>query len=89
MSIQYAKDRWNTDLTRTAHPRLPLMGEHGCIAPPHLRPMCTMHTCQVNSLACKPGDPQWTNRYFQLRDQIEDMEYELENQSEGGINTLG
>ena len=28
---------------------LPLMGTRGCLAPPHLRPICTMTTCDINA----------------------------------------
>jgi hypothetical protein len=48
-------------------PRLPLMGPDGCIAPPHLRPMCTMHVCCINGLGFNPRDLVWTKRYFKLR----------------------
>jgi hypothetical protein len=77
MAIQYARDQWGIELQPTDHDRLPLMGAKGCVAAPHLRPLCTLHTCQINSLGCKPNDPQWTSRYFDLRDQIEELMYEL------------
>jgi hypothetical protein len=61
-------------LEPTGHHRLPLMGPTGCVAAPHLRPNCTLHTCAVNNLGFKPGDPVWTKRYFKLRDAIEQGE---------------
>lgn len=66
-------------LERTDHPTLPLMGPHGCTAPPHLRPICTVHTCDINNLGFKRDDPggKWTKRYFELRDRINDLENEL------------
>lgn len=60
-------------LERTDHPKLPFMGPEGCTVPPHLRPLCTMHTCAINSLGFKPNDPEWTERYFNLRSQIEEQ----------------
>jgi len=75
-TIRHAKEHWGTTLTPTTHERLPLMGDKGCIAEPHLRPFCTMHTCDVNSVGFKPGDPDWTARYFKLREQIEMLEWE-------------
>ena len=74
IAIEHAKSKWGIDLIPTSNPDLPLMGENGCIAEPHLRPLCAIHTCQVNSLGCKPGDVGWTNRYFQLREEIESIE---------------
>ena len=55
-------------------PNLPMMGLSGCTLEPHLRPVCTFHTCEVNSYACKRGDEAWTERYFALRAQINDLE---------------
>jgi hypothetical protein len=43
----------------------------GCILAPHLRPICTVHNCQINSLGFVPGDPGWTKRYFKLREKID------------------
>jgi hypothetical protein len=75
-----AKEDWNTELTPTGHPRLPFMGESGCTVPPHMRPMCTMHTCAINSLGFKPGDMEWTKKYFTLREKIETLELSLPKQ---------
>jgi hypothetical protein len=76
-------------LPKTEHPRLPFMGveivssgfpalskmeETGCTVPPHLRPLCTMHTCDINSCGFKPSDPRWTKEYFKLRVIIERLE---------------
>jgi hypothetical protein len=63
-------------LTRTDHPRLKFMGPHGCIVEPHLRPLCTLHTCDINGLGFKRGDAAWTKRYFKLREAIEETMWE-------------
>lgn len=63
--------------TETGHPRLPYMGEHGCVVPPHLRPLCTMHVCSINSIGADPNDPKFTKHYFELRSQIEELEWAL------------
>lgn len=78
-TILWAKDRWGIELPRTNGQSwkgkpLPLMGPNGCTAAPHLRPICTVHTCDVNSLGCKSGDPTWTERYMQLRNEIDELE---------------
>ena len=59
-------------LTPTDHPRLKFMSPTGCVVPPHLRPLCTLHTCDVNGRGFKPNDPAWTARYFALREQLEE-----------------
>ena len=49
MTKQWAKEQWDGEIEPTGHDRLPFMGPKGCIVAPHLRPMCTMHTCDVNA----------------------------------------
>ena len=51
-------------------PRLPLMGPGGCVAAPHLRPLCTLHVCSINSLGFNPLDEEWTRKYSALRDKL-------------------
>jgi hypothetical protein len=52
------------------------LNETGCTVAPHLRPLCTVHTCQISSLGFKPGDPEWTKKYFKLRNQIDKLEHQ-------------
>jgi hypothetical protein len=73
-AIENAKEQWGIELKPTDHPTLPLMGPTGCIAPPHTRPVCTRHTCEINAFGFKRGDPEWTERYFEIRDEIEELE---------------
>ena len=68
---------------KTGHFTLPFMGSSGCNLPPHLRPLCTLHTCEINAFGCKRNDPQWTEKYFDLREQIEILEFELEENQKG------
>lgn len=72
MAIEYAKQEFNIDLQKTGHDRLPLMGNNGCIAEPYLRPLCTLHTCSINSIGFGKLGQQWTDKYFELREKIED-----------------
>lgn len=76
MAINYAKQFWDVDLPVTDHDRLPLMGEQGCTAAPHLRPLCSIHTCEISNFGCKPNDKKWTDKYFGLRSEIEKIEFE-------------
>lgn len=54
---------------------IPFLGPHGCIVPPHLRPICAVHVCTI-SYADKSHiehDPEKTKRYFELRRQIGEL----------------
>lgn len=77
-TIEHAKNNWGVILAPTDHPNLPLMGPNGCTADPHLRPMCTMHTCDINGVGFKPGDEGWTIKYFRIRNKIADLEAQIE-----------
>jgi hypothetical protein len=68
--------RQDIQLERTEHPTLPFMGTSGCTVPPHLRPACTLHLCSVNSLGFIPNQPELTERYFEIREKIETIEFE-------------
>lgn len=43
---------------------LPFLGPTGCTVPPHLRPLCSVHVCEQHL-----RDDDWTERYFDLREQ--------------------
>jgi hypothetical protein len=73
-TIDYARTEYGVTLVPTSHERLPLMGEKGCIAAPHLRPMCTFHTCDIGSLGFHRTDPKWTKMYFKKRSVVEKLE---------------
>lgn len=51
------------------------LGPNGCTVAPYLRPHCTLHTCEINSLGFKKGDIKWTDEYFSLRGKIERLEW--------------
>lgn len=74
MAKEVAKDHWNVELVPTNHPRLPFMGPNGCTVAPHLRPLCSLHTCSVNSLGFKLKDKAWNKRYFGIREEIDNLE---------------
>jgi len=76
-AIEFAQANWGVALVPTGHGRLPLMGPAGCIAEPHLRPMCTAHTCAVSQFGGKPDDSTWTERYFALQEAIAEIETAL------------
>lgn len=78
LAMQRAAE-FGVTLTPTGHDRLPLMGKAGCIAPPHLRPLCTLHTCDMSGLGFKRDDPlgEWTDKYFELRNEIDEFEIQI------------
>jgi len=69
MALILAKEA-ETPLEPTGHPRLKLMGPNGCVAPPHLRPLCTFHLCSINNNGYDK-DAEFTKQYFELRKQAE------------------
>ena len=77
LAIDHAKTHWQTELTETWHAALPLMGDAGCTVEPHLRPICTAHTCAVCVHGEKPGDEIWTARYRALTREIGEIEARL------------
>lgn len=78
----HARSFWKENPQYTNHPTLPFMGwdgnkSTGCTLPPHLRPSCTLHTCEIQSLGYKKNDNAWTEKYFKLRGNIDDLIFEL------------
>lgn len=69
-AIEMAAER-GVVLASTGHPTLPLMGPKGCVAEPHLRPMCTLHVCSINGMGFDAKDSAFTKKYFALRDEID------------------
>lgn len=88
-AIEWAQQRWGVQLERANGINLrgevlPLLGPAGCTAAPHFRPICTLHTCEVNSLGGKRGDPAWTQRYFELREALEEREFTAKLDKQAG-----
>lgn len=73
LAEDWAKARWSTTLEKGDHPRLHYMSSGGCTVPPHMRPICTLHTCAINSCATS-GNPLWDKKYFRLRAKIAALE---------------
>jgi len=86
MAMQIAKEDWGIDLSDQVqdHPTLPFMGSNGCVLPPHLRPLCTLHTCDINGMGFKRNpktDPEWDEKYWKLREEIEELEFKCRSGS--------
>lgn len=81
MAKDYAKTVWKEDIKEIPGAKIPFLNPvTGCIVPPHLRPNCTLHTCSINSLGFDK-DKEWTDKYFALRNQIDEIEYNLYEES--------
>lgn len=82
MAQEWTLSRYGVNLStmKTTHAKLKFMGQNGCVLSPHYRPICTMHTCDINGLGFKKNDKGgvWTEKYFNLREQIEVLEAEVE-----------
>lgn len=75
MAEKYAKNQYGVDLTPTGFANkkgLKFMSENGCIVPPHLRPVCTIHICDKALYA----DPKFHDKYFSLREKLDCIELE-------------
>lgn len=70
-TARYAREVYEIQLTRTKHPELPFMGEHGCTVPPYLRPACTIYVCEGHF-----EDKTFQENYQWLRDSIDKLEEE-------------
>jgi hypothetical protein len=80
-----AKDHWGVELKETGHPKLPFMSKDGCTVEPHLRPLCTLHVCSINSMGFDK-DNKFNKQYFKLRQKINDLEFKLfHNKDENNI----
>jgi hypothetical protein len=77
LASDFAREHWGVKLEPGWHPTLPFMGPTGCTVAPHLRPICTAHTCEVNEHGCKRGDEAWTNHYYDLLEEIGRIEEQV------------
>jgi hypothetical protein len=65
-AARFAREKYGIELNETGNAELPFMSETGCVVPPHLRPICSLHVCTV-SWADVAHAPEG---YQELRDQI-------------------
>jgi len=65
-------EKQGTPLQTTQHPKLPLMGDNGCTAPPHLRPICTVHVCEQHLM-----DVDFAEKYYTLREELSEADERL------------
>ena len=83
LAAMWAKREWDTVLEplpadKRGPKGFPFLSPTGCVVAPHLRPGCTMHTCDMSSFGFKKVDPDgaWTDSYFELRQKITTLEWE-------------
>lgn len=69
---EFAKDQ-GVELEFTNNEIPFLDDDNNCIVPPHLRPLCTLHNCAINSVGCT-DDKIWDEQYFKLKDKINNEE---------------
>jgi len=72
MAMEYAKEQGVT-LEPTGNPKMIFLGEKGCTCPPHFRPLCSLHQCQIAGLGFDPKDPKWTYKYFKIREKLDEI----------------
>lgn len=81
------KELWDEDINpqRTGS-EIPFMGENGCVLEPHLRPNCTLHTCDINAFGFKmhPAlDSEWDKKYWALRERINELTWQMQEEKDG------
>ena len=52
--------------------KLPFLGDKGCVVPPHFRPLCSVHVCEMHF-----SDPDWTDKYMAAREKAEEALYDV------------
>lgn len=67
-TLNFAAEK-SIELATTDHPTLPLMGKQGCTAPPHLRPLCTLHVCEWHYIK----SVEFAEAYFDLRARLSQL----------------
>ncbi len=82
MAIQIAKDEWGVDIQDTGNTKLPLIGPEGCIAPPHVRPLCAAHVCEGTLMR---QSLEFQDEYFKIRDRISALEFQKEKANRNAI----
>ncbi len=45
---------------------LPFLGDNGCVVPPHLRPLCSVHVCEMHL-----GNEAFSETYFEARERAD------------------
>jgi len=81
-TVDYAFEKYNIKLLPASNGPIPFIGPQGCVVPPYLRPVCTVHHCDINSVGFKKNCIEWTEKYYELRERIsllEDENYRTNN----------
>lgn len=69
-AAKWAREKWGVTLVPTDHRSgIPFMSDSGCIVPPHLRPICTVHLCSSRY----NRDAELTKEYFDHREQLNEL----------------
>ena len=58
------------------NPDIPFLGPTGCIVEPYLRPLCTVHTCDVLDFGHSLNSLKWDRKYWTLMCKINKAEFE-------------
>ena len=56
-------------------PEMPFVKDGKCVVPPHFRPLCTLHQCKISNLGTDWDDPEWSKKYYKLRDKIDALHF--------------
>lgn len=67
----FAKEHFGVTLEETGG-KLPFLGDNGCVVPPHLRPLCSVHVCEMHL-----SDPEWSETYMDARERADEALWAL------------
>lgn len=56
-------------------PPMPFIVDGKCVIKPHFRMLCSLHQCKIASVGEDSKDPEWTKKYFALREKLEDVSF--------------
>jgi len=71
MAKEYAAEQ-GVVLEETGREIFFLREDGQCVVPPYLRPMCSLHQCDINGLGVFKHDFGLTEKYFGLREALEE-----------------
>lgn len=72
-TAEFALESWGVRLEDSGYENpkgLRFMGPDGCIVEPYLRPICTVHVCEIHYMT----SPEFSDEYFMLRARLNALE---------------
>ena len=68
---EFAETHFNQSFKKTGNKVRYLNDDGTCNVPPQFRVLCTIQQCKISSFGADKDDPEWTEKYWNLRNEIE------------------